>query len=86
MPRVDCPHCHTSLHTGLIYDAFDSCPRCGAPLHPPRPTVREQVRRFISRRPRTATDAADWEAITSSQYAERRRVSRPNGNGNGAPA
>jgi len=75
MPYVDCPYCHASFHTGLIYDELEECPRCGTPLYRPRPTVRTQVRGLIARRPRETADVPDWEAITGSQYANRQRVS-----------
>jgi len=74
MPYVDCPHCHASFHTGLIYHELELCPRCETPLFRPRPTVRTQVRGLVTRRARVTADAPDWEAITGSQYVLRHRV------------
>ena len=74
MTFIDCPHCHASFHTGLLYAPLDSCPRCGRPLYEPRPTFRQQARGILFHR-RAAREAPDWEAITGSQYARRRVAS-----------
>lgn len=74
MPYVDCPNCHASFHTGLMYDELQVCPRCESPLYRPRPTVVTQVRGLVARRTRVTDDARDWEAITGSQYTHRQRV------------
>jgi hypothetical protein len=76
MPYLDCPSCRLRLHTGLLYAAFDICPRCGAALRPPSPSFRERVLRvtFPGRRPRT--QPPDWEQITRAQYADRQYVNR----------
>jgi hypothetical protein len=87
MQYLDCPNCRARLHSGLLYSTLNSCPRCGAPLRPPRPGLRERLRTAVSRRPQTAVEAPDWEEITKSQYADRRQVSRPDPdtqNGEGA--
>lgn len=77
MPYLDCPHCHATFHTGLLYDAPESCPRCGASLHPPQSNRRQQLRGVLSRRRGAIGEPPDWEAITGSQYDARRTVSQP---------
>jgi hypothetical protein len=74
MPYLDCPRCHATFHVGVIYESLESCPRCGAPFYPPRPSFREQVRGVLGRR--TLGEAPDWEAITGSQYARHGPSSR----------
>lgn len=73
MPYIDCPRCRARFHAGYIYERLEACPRCGAPLRPPRLTVAERLRRVAKRG--QATEAPDWETITGSQYRARRRPS-----------
>jgi hypothetical protein len=75
MQYLSCSRCHAELRTGLLYAELESCPRCGAQLHTPRPGIGQRLRAAISGRPRLA-DAPDWEQITRSQYDDRRYVSR----------
>lgn len=85
MQYLTCPRCHSSFHTGVLYEALEVCPRCGAPFHLPRPSLRDQLRGALGRR--TVDDAPDWEAITGSQYTHQRVIRRqPDGHGNLAPA
>jgi hypothetical protein len=76
MPYLNCAQNHASFHSGLLYVHNDSCPRCGAPFHPPRPSLREQFERTVLRRRPPSEKTVDWETITSSLYADRRYVSR----------
>jgi hypothetical protein len=71
MRYLTCPRCHSSFHTGAIYEALEVCPRCGASLYSPRPNFRRQLRGALKGRPAPG-DAPDWEAITGSQYTHRR--------------
>ena len=75
MQYLTCPRCHSSFHTGAIYEALEVCPRCGAPFQPPRPSLWEHLREGVG--PRVRGDAPDWEAITGSQYT-RHLVTRTN--------
>jgi Zn-finger nucleic acid-binding protein len=83
MQYLICPVCHAGLHGGLLYEELESCPRCGAPLHTPAPSLLQRLRAKVARR-RTVIQAPDWEQITRSQYAERRYVSRTRAGTNGA--
>jgi hypothetical protein len=78
MQYLDCPRCHASFRTGVIYAPLEACPRCGHALNEPRPT------RGIFARRRVDSEAPDWESITSSQYA-RRRVTQPGPDDGGMP-
>lgn len=73
MPFVDCPRCHTSFHTGVIYESLHTCPRCGASLYRPRPGLAAWLRG--GGRPQVLGKPPDWEAVTGSQYA-RHHVTR----------
>jgi hypothetical protein len=73
MQYLTCPRCHSSFRTGVIYQAPEACPRCGAPFHSTRPSLWEHLREGVNVGVRS--DAPDWEAITESQYA-RQRVTR----------
>jgi hypothetical protein len=64
----------------LLYEALESCPRCGAQLDMPRAGIGQRLRAAISRRPRV-TDGPDWEQVTASQYNDRRYVSRRDADG-----
>lgn len=75
MQYLTCPMCQTSLHGGLLYEAFDSCPRCGARLNIPPPTLGQRFRAKVARQ-RTVIQPPDWERITRSQYDDRHYVSR----------
>lgn len=77
MPYIICPQCHASFHTGLLYIELESCPRCGASLHPARRNFRDQLRSVLFRRRRAGDEVIDWETVTSSQYAGRQYVNRP---------
>jgi hypothetical protein len=72
MSHLDCPRCRARFHTGVIYESPDSCPRCGAPLRPERPTLRDHLRAARGRR--SWAQAPDWEAITGSQYLRHRLI------------
>lgn len=76
MPSITCPQCHASFHIGLLYIELESCPRCGASLHPARRNFRDQVRSTVFRRQHADGEVIDWETITGSQYAGRQYVSR----------
>ena len=65
MTYVHCPRCRAKYHTGVIYESLESCPRCGEPLGPERPSLRDHIR---GARARARLQAPDWEAITGSQY------------------
>jgi hypothetical protein len=65
MSYLNCPRCRARYHSGVIYESPESCPRCGAPLRPERPGLRDQIR---CARVRARLQAPDWEAITGSQY------------------
>ena len=65
MTYLNCPRCRARYHSGVIYESLDSCPRCGAPLRPERPRLRDHI---LGARVRGRLQAPDWEAITSSQY------------------
>jgi hypothetical protein len=69
MPYLDCPECHASFQTGVLYFKHDSCPRCGAALN--------GGGRRRGRRHRSAVEPLDWETITRSQYAHSEYVVRP---------
>lgn len=75
MSYVTCPQCHASFHTELLHLSGESCPRCDAPLHPPRPRFSDHLKIVGFRRRARAEDAVDWEAITGAQYSAREYVS-----------
>jgi hypothetical protein len=83
MQYLDCPNCRTRLRSGLLWLALETCPRCGASLPQPRPTVSTRLRTAVSARRRTNGAAIDWEEITRSQYAHRDYVSRRDGHATG---
>jgi Zn-finger nucleic acid-binding protein len=70
MQYLDCPCCHASFHTGVIYEEIDFCPRCGAPFFPTPPRLREKLSAAL--RHRTQAQGPDWEAITGAQYVAQR--------------
>lgn len=77
MPYLECPNCRLRRHSGVLYAAYDSCPRCGAPFHPARRGMLERALRLVSPGRRPTASAPDWEQITVAQYAERRYVNKP---------
>jgi len=79
MPYLNCPQCHASFHSGLLYARNELCPRCGAPFRPSRPSFREHLKSAVLRRGSPDEQAVDWEIITGSQYADRQSVSRQSG-------
>ena len=76
MQYIECRKCRLRLHTGFLYDDFQYCPRCGAALHPPRPTLGERLLRALDRRGRPRAEPPDWERITKAQYESRHCVNR----------
>ena len=66
---LDCPRCRARFLTGALYESFDYCRRCGAPLDSPRRSLRDRLRTL--RRGRSIKEVPDWETITGSQYAVR---------------
>jgi hypothetical protein len=83
MPYLDCPRCHATFHIGAIYESLESCPRCGAPFRTPRPSLREQLRGVLNRRP--SSETPDWEAITGSQYVSHTVTRTAPGDGSDSP-
>jgi hypothetical protein len=80
VPYLECPRCRATFHTGAIYERLEVCPRCGARLDLPEPSLRERLRRALRRRP--PGESPDWETITGSQYTVR-DVRRPDRDQNG---
>jgi hypothetical protein len=76
MQYIECQNCRLRLHSGLLYDAAENCPRCGAALHEPRPTLGERLLKALDPRGRTGAEPPDWERITNAQYDDRHYVRR----------
>ena len=77
MKYVHCPRCQARFHTGVIYESPDVCTRCGTPLPERGRRVGGQLRAILGRRLGRSTP--DWEAITGSQYTDRRVARRSSG-------
>jgi hypothetical protein len=80
MEYLECPRCRATFRAGAVYERLEVCPRCGAPLHLPRPSFGGRLRRALRRR--AVEETPDWETITGSQYGVR-GVTRPERNQNG---
>jgi len=53
------------------------CSRCGAPLNPPSPSLRERLRGLLRRQ--AQGEPPDWETITSSQYTRQAHTDNNDG-------
>jgi hypothetical protein len=79
MQHIECRNCRLRVHSGLLYETLEHCPRCGAALYPPRTTVAEQLLSALHLRGPNNTEPIDWERITKAQYGDRHYVSRKAG-------
>lgn len=77
MPYLGCSQCRARFHTGAIYEPRDHCSRCGAPLNPPSPSLRERLRGLLRRQ--AQGEPPDWETITSSQYTRQAHTDNNDG-------